>query len=167
MGGIVAMEVIRQAPERITHLALMDTNCEAESDRIKALRQPQIERALDNGLQNVMRDEMKPNYLADGPNQSEVLDLCMDMAMNLGADVFAAQSHALRDRPDQKGTLKKWHKPTLILCGENDRLCPMHRHTLMVELIPLAKLIVVPSAGHLPPLERPDITRTAIENWLH
>ncbi|MFT7370108.1 MAG: pimeloyl-ACP methyl ester carboxylesterase [Octadecabacter sp.] len=167
MGGIVAMEVIRQAPERITHLALMDTNCEAESDRIKALRQPQIERALDNGLQNVMRDEMKPNYLADGPNQSEVLDLCMDMAMDLGPDVFAAQSHALRDRPDQKRTLKNWHKPTLILCGEYDRLCPMHRHTLMVELIPLAKLIVVPSAGHLPPLERPDITRTAIENWLH
>ena len=167
MGGIVAMEVIRQAPDRVTRLALMDTNCEAENDRVKASRGPQIERALANGLQNVMRDEMKPNYLANGPNKPEVLDLCMDMAMSLGPDVFAAQSRALRDRQDQKKTLKNWHKPTLILCGEDDRLCPLHRHTLMVELISLAKLTVVRSAGHLPPLERPEVTRTAIEDWLH
>ncbi|WP_051068054.1 alpha/beta fold hydrolase [Octadecabacter antarcticus] len=167
MGGIVAMEVIRQAPDRITHLALMDTNCEAESDRVKAFRQPQIERALGGGLQSVMRDEMKPNYLADGPNRAKVLDLCMDMAMILGHDVFAAQSNALRDRPDQKDTLKNWCKPTLILCGEDDRMCPLHRHTLMAELMPQATLTVVPNAGHLPPLEQPDVTRTAIERWLH
>jgi pimeloyl-ACP methyl ester carboxylesterase len=167
MGGILAMEVIRQAPDRVTHLALMDTNCEAESDRIKAFRQPQIDRALAGGLEAVMRDEMKPNYLADGPNRADVLDLCMDMALMLGPDVFAAQSRALRDRPDQKETLKNWRKPTLILCGSDDRLCPLHRHTLMAELMPQAVLTVIPKAGHLPPLEQPDATRVALERWLN
>ncbi len=167
MGGIVAMEVIRQAPDRVTHLALMDTNCEAESEKIKAYRQPQIDKALAGNLASVMRDEMKPNYLSDGPNRAVVLDLCMDMAMPLGPEVFAAQSRALRDRPDQKETLKSWHKPTLILCGEDDRLCPLHRHELMRDLIPHATLTMIANAGHLPPLEQPMATKTAVEAWLH
>ena len=166
MGGIVAMEVIRQAPDRVTRLALMDTNCEAETDRIKAMRQPQIDRALAGNLASVMRDEMKPNYLAEGANRAAVLDLCMDMALTLGPDVFARQSRALRDRPDQKLTLAHWHKPTLILCGEHDRLCPLHRHTLMAELMPQATLAIIPNAGHLPPLEQPKPTLDALQNWL-
>lgn len=167
MGGIVAMEVIRQAPDRVRALALMDTNCEAESDKIKAFRQPQIDKVAAGNLTSVMRDEMKPNYLADGPNRAEVLDLCMDMALSLGPDVFIRQSSALRDRPDQKTTLKQWHKPTLILCGEDDRLCPLHRHTLMADLMPQATLEVIKGAGHLPPLEQPQATRAAINRWLH
>jgi pimeloyl-ACP methyl ester carboxylesterase len=166
MGGIIAMEVVRQAPNRVTRLALMDANCEAESDKIKAFRQPQIDKAIAGHLQSVMRDEMKPNYLFDGPNLGDVLDLCMDMAMALGPDVFVDQSRALRDRPDQKETLRAWRKPTLILCGADDRLCPLHRHALMAELMPPATLEVIEKAGHLPPLEQPDATRTAVLDWL-
>jgi pimeloyl-ACP methyl ester carboxylesterase len=122
MGGIVAMEVIRQAPERVTRLCLMDTNCEAETDKIKAMRQPQIDKALAGQLDSVMRYEMKPNYLAAGRRRTDVLDLCMEMALGLGPEVFARQSAALRDRPDQKKTLENWSKPTLILTGAEDRL---------------------------------------------
>ncbi|MCF2871891.1 alpha/beta hydrolase [Octadecabacter sp. G9-8] len=166
MGGIIAMEVIRQAPERVTRLALMDTNCEAESDKIKALREPQIDKAVSGHLKSVMRDEMKPNYLCDGPNRAAVLDLCMDMALTLGPDVFVRQSRALQTRPDQKTTLSTWQKPTLILTGEHDRLCPLHRHTLMADLIPNATLEVIKNAGHLPSLEQPKATRAAMERWL-
>lgn len=166
MGGIIAMEVVRQAPDRITRLALMDTNCEAESDKIKAVRQPQIDKAQAGQLEHVMRDEMKPNYLSGGPNRAKVLDLCLDMALTLGADVFVDQSRALRDRPDQKDTLANWRKPTLILCGEDDRLCPLHRHTLMADLMPQATLSVIMNAGHLPPLEQPEPTAKAIKDWL-
>jgi pimeloyl-ACP methyl ester carboxylesterase len=167
MGGIVAMEVIRQAPDRVTRLALMDTNCEAETDKIKAFRQPHIDRALAGHLDSVMRDEMKPNYLSDGPNRAPVLDLCMDMALALGPEVFVEQSRALRDRPDQKETLATWRKPTLILCGADDRLCPLHRHETMADLMPQATLTIIENAGHLPPLEQPDATREALERWLH
>lgn len=166
MGGIVAMEVIRQAPDRVTRLCLMDTNCEAETEKVKAYRQPQIDKALAGHLESVMRDEMKPNYLATGPRRDDLLDLCMDMALTLGAEVFAAQSRALRDRPDQKQTLENWGKPTLILTGEEDRLCPLHRHELMARLMPQARLTVIPKAGHLPTLERPEMTRAALDSWL-
>jgi pimeloyl-ACP methyl ester carboxylesterase len=165
MGGIVAMEVIRQAPNRVTRLCLMDTNCEAETDQIKALRQPQIDKAMVGELDSVMRDEMKPNYLADGPHRSDVLDLCMEMALDLGPEVFVRQSVALRDRPDQKQTLQNWNKPTLILTGAQDRLCPLHRHELMAELMPQATLTIIQDAGHLPTLERPNATRAALERW--
>lgn len=166
MGGIVAMEVVAQAPERVSRLVLMDTNCEAETDRIKAMRTPQIEKAQAGQLASVMRDEMKPNYLADGPNRTCILDLCMDMALDLGADVFVRQSKALRDRPDQKNTLSRWSKPALVLTGAEDRLCPMHRHTLMADLMADARLEVIDGAGHLPPLERPQETAAALIDFL-
>lgn len=166
MGGIVAMEVIRQAPDRVTKLALMDTNCEAETDSVKQHRVPQMEKAASGRLRAVMRDEMKPNYLADGPHRNAVLDLCMDMALGLGSDVFVRQSKALRDRPDQKKTLRCWTKPALVLTGAQDRLCPLHRHTLMAELMPQADLVVIEGAGHLPPLERPADTARAMQRWL-
>jgi pimeloyl-ACP methyl ester carboxylesterase len=166
MGGIVAMEIIAQAPDRVTHLALMDTNCEAESDRVKAMRAPQIAKAQAGQLASVMRDEMKPNYLAGGPNRADVLDLCMEMALDLGPDVFVRQSRALQSRSDQKMALARWRKPTLVLTGEDDRLCPLHRHELMVDLMPQAQLEVLKGAGHLPPLEQPNATNHAIRAWL-
>lgn len=66
MGGIVAMEVLARAPERVGRLVLLDTNPRAELPEVQMRRGPQIERALSGGLRAVIRDEMKPNYLADG-----------------------------------------------------------------------------------------------------
>ena len=166
MGGIVAMEIMAQAPDRVMRLALMDTNPEAEAEEIATRRGPQMAKVAAGGLAAVMRDEMKPHYLADGPNRGEVLDLCMDMALALGPDVFIAQSKALIDRPDQKDTLKRVTIPTLILTGAEDRLCPRHRHELMAGLVPGAQLTVIDGAGHLPTLEKPDATSAALANWL-
>lgn len=166
MGGIVAMEVIRQAPERITRLALLDTNPKAEAPAIAARREPQIEKVRKGGLRTVMRDEIKPHYLTDGPNTGAILDLCMAMAETVGPDAFVAQSRALQSRPDQQETLRRVNVPTLILCGEDDALCPLHRHTLMHELVPGATLTVIKDAGHLPVLEQPDATNEALSTWL-
>lgn len=166
MGGIVAMEMVRQSPERIVGLCLMDTNPKAEAEAIRAMREPQIARALAGELRSVMRDEMKPNYLHDGPKRQDVLDLCLDMAMGLGSEVFERQSRALQSRPDQQKTLRQVDVPTLVLCGEDDRLCPIHRHELMRDLIQNARLQVIEGAGHLPVLERPDETNEAIARWL-
>jgi pimeloyl-ACP methyl ester carboxylesterase len=79
------------------------------------------------GLERVMREELKPNYLTRGPNYDAILDLCMAMALDLGAEVFERQSIALRDRPDQQETLRHVDVPTLILCGREDALCPVER----------------------------------------
>ena len=166
MGGIVAMEVIRQAPDRVAGLALMDANPLAEAEHVKARRQPQMDRAAAGGLGAVMRDEMKPNYLADGPGRAAILDLCMDMALDLGPDVFIRQSRALHDRPDQCETLRGFDRPALVLCGRDDSLCPVARHELMHALLPDSTLRVIEGAGHLPTLEQPDATTAALRRWL-
>lgn len=166
MGGIVAMEMIAQAPDRIERLALMDTNPLAESPEVQARRKPQIAKAQAGALASVMRDEMKPNYLTQGPNRAAILDLCMNMAMDLGPQVFIRQSIALRDRPDQKDTLRRLSVPTLVLCGRDDALCPVDRHQMMHGLIPGSVLQIIEHAGHLPTLEQPDATTAALTRWL-
>lgn len=166
MGGIVAMEVLRQAPARVERLALLDTNPRAETDEVRARRGPQIERALAGDLALVMRDEMKPNYLADSTGRRAILDLCMAMALALGPEVFARQSRALAARPDQQATLRTFHGPTLILMGEDDRLCPRDRHELMHALIPDSRFVVIAGAGHLPTLEQPEATTAELRRWL-
>lgn len=166
MGGIVAMEIIRHAPERVKRLALMDTNPLPEPDDVRKTRADQVIRVKAGGLQNVMRDELKPNFLANGPRRTDVLDVCMAMALDLGEVTFARQAHAITNRPDQQNTLQQVVVPTLVLTGESDRLCPMDRHTLMHELIPHSTLVVIPNAGHLPTLEQPALTTRAMQQWL-
>ncbi|WP_412554070.1 alpha/beta fold hydrolase [Shimia sp. MIT1388] len=166
MGGIVAMEMLRQARDRIVGLALMDTNPLAESEATKDRRALQIAATLAGDMRRVMREEMKPNYLADGPNQGKILDLCMAMATDLGPDIFVRQSKALRDRKDQTETLRSYSGETLILCGREDSLCPVERHRLMQNLIPGSTLQIVENAGHLPTLEQPRITNAALTRWL-
>jgi pimeloyl-ACP methyl ester carboxylesterase len=166
MGGIVAMELLRRAPDRITRLALMDTNPLAETPVVAAAREPQIIGARTGRLEQVMREEMKPNYLAPGPYRAEVLELVMEMALTLGPEVFVRQSRALQRRRDQQGTLRKCKVPTLILCGAHDMLCPIKRHTFMAELTPYAELVVIEDAGHLPTLECPDQTTAALRKWM-
>ena len=166
MGGIVAMELLRRAPDRITRIALMDTNPLAETLPVAAAREPQIAGVRTGRLEQVMREEMKPHYLAPGLHRGEVLDLVMEMALTLGPEVFVRQSRALQRRRDQQGTLRKCKVPTLVLCGAHDVLCPVKRHTFMAELIPYAKLVVLEIAGHLPTLEAPAETTQALRDWM-
>ncbi len=166
MGGIVAMEVLRQAPNRVSHLALLDTNPLAETPEVKARRLPQMAAVREGRLRHVMRDEMKPNYLADGPRQGAILDLCMEMATDLGPEVFLCQSQALMNRPDQCETLAAYSGKALVLCGRDDGLCPVTRHELMHDLLSNSTLEIIEGAGHLPTLEQPNETTAALFRWL-
>lgn len=166
MGGIVAMEVARMAPDRLAGLILMDTNPLPEPPAKAAEREPQIIAVRTGRLRDVMAEEMKPAYLAPGPQRQEVLDLVLDMAMTLGAEVFVEQSRALQRRPDQQATLRRLRCPALVMCGEEDRLCPVSRHELMAGLLPKATLRVIAGAGHLPTLEQPRAVTAALADFL-
>jgi len=166
MGGIVAMEIVSQAPERVERLALLDTNPLAELPDVLKRRGPQIDAIKNGQLKEIIRDEMKPNYLYDGVRKTEILKLCMDMALDIGPDAFIRQSIALRDRVDQKNTLGSYKRPALVLCGRHDVLCPLERHELMHTLLENSKLEIIEDAGHLPTLEQPKITTTALASWL-
>ena len=166
MGGIVAMEIVSQAPERVERLALLDTNPLAELPDVLKRRGPQIDAIKNGQLKEIIRDEMKPNYLFDGVRKTEILKLCMDMALDIGPDAFIRQSIALRDRVDQKNTLGSYKRPALVLCGRHDVLCPLERHELMHTLLENSKLEIIEDAGHLPTLEQPKITTMALASWL-
>jgi pimeloyl-ACP methyl ester carboxylesterase len=166
MGGIVAMEIIRRVPMRVTRLALMDTTPLSETPVQAATREPQIARAKAGRLAEVMAEDMKPDYLAPGPGRAAVLKSVVQMALDLGPEVYVRQSRALQRRPDQQRTLRGVKVPTLILCGRHDGLCPVRRHDLMAGLVPGAVLEVLEDAGHLPTLETPDATTAALRRWL-
>ena len=166
MGGIVAMEIYSQEPKRIEKLILMDTNPKAELDEVKLKREPQIKDVREGKLLEVMRDEMKPNYLADSENKSSVLDVCMDMALSLGPDVFINQSRALQKRADQLNTIQSINIPVLIMCGSEDKLCTVERHEMMHNMISDSDLKIINNAGHMPTLEQPRETTEVLKEWL-
>ncbi len=166
MGGIIAMELIRIAPERIAGIALMDTNHLPESEATRAERQARMDRAAAGHLREVMRDDLKPLYLAKGADLGSVRDLVMDMALSLGPDVFIDQSRALIGRRDQSDTLRSINVPALVMCGEMDMLCPEERHREIAALIPNARLEVIPGAGHLPNLEQSELTNQKLIEWM-
>ena len=166
MGGIVAMEIYSQEPNRIEKLILMDTNPKAELDEVKLKREPQIREVNKGKLLEVMRDEMKPNYLAESENKRCVLNVCMDMALTLGPDVFINQSRALQSRLDQQNTIQSIKIPVLIVCGSEDKLCPVERHEMMHNMITDSDLKIINNAGHMPTLEQPRETTEVIKEWL-
>ena len=166
MGGIIAMEMVRQQPKLIAGLALMDTNPWAEKPDVKANRQPQIEMANQGEFLDVVANQMASRYGGSITEQPAQLKLVLDMAQSLGKTVFIRQSIALRDRPDQTQTLKSFTGPSIALCGEHDQLCPLDRHQAIVELMPNCQLHVIPNAGHLITLQAPSATNSHLANWL-
>ncbi|MGI9394985.1 MAG: alpha/beta fold hydrolase [Boseongicola sp.] len=166
MGGIVAMEMLRQAPDRIERLALLDTTPLADASENFETRNRQINSVWNGHLAEIMRDELKPAYLVDSDNKNAILQLCTDMAEGLGPQIFEAQSSALRDRADLQAVLAYAPPDTLILHGREDRLCSPERHRLMHRLAPGSSLVSIPDAGHLPTLEQPALTTAALASWL-
>ena len=167
MGGIVAMAMWRQAPERIERLALLDTNFRADTDERRALRNAQMARVTAGELASVLRDELKPNYLARcHRGDPALLDEVLAMGLDLGERCFIRQSMALRDRIDSTDTLATIDCPTLVLCGDEDSLCPVALHEEMAALIPGASLQVVARCGHLSAMEQPEAVNRALQQWL-
>lgn len=168
MGGIVAFEVLRQAPERVARLALLDTNPLPESEDRSTARLELMRIVAAGGLKSVVTERLKPAYLARGSREDQaLLGLIVAMALDLGPAVFARQAQALLERPDSRATLGRIRVPTLVLCGREDALCPVSLHEAMAAAIPGARLVVVDAAGHLPTLERPDAVHTAVCRWLN
>ena len=164
MGGILAFEIWRQSPERVTHIALLDTNPRAELAARQSLRMQQIHTALAGGLREMAIEALKPVYLAEAHrDDQELLTKILDMVMDLGPEVFRTQSLALRDRPNSVPTLATIDCPTLIMCGEEDSICPVEYHEFMAERIPHARLRVIENCGHMSSLEQPEVVTRELQ----
>jgi pimeloyl-ACP methyl ester carboxylesterase len=166
MGGYVAMEIMRQAPERIERLALLDTQARPETPDATERRFALMALAEKGGFTGVA-DRLMPllvhsSRLTDVP----LVDLIKDMAKNVGRDAFLRQQQAIMERPDSRDTLWKIRCPTLVLCGEHDLLTPRDRHEEISAAIRGSTLVVLPGCGHLSTLEKPLEVNRALSAWL-
>jgi pimeloyl-ACP methyl ester carboxylesterase len=165
MGGIVALEMARIAPDRLIGLGLIDTTSHADTRGPQRLRQQDDVRA--GKLEQVVVQELKPNYLAPcHAGDTGLLTLLCDMAMQLGPGVFIAQSEALRTRADLTPTLGALTMPVLLACGAHDALCPPSVHHEMANLISQAHLHIVADAGHILSLEQPQAFAGLLSQFL-
>ena len=165
MGGILAFEIWRQAPERVTHMALIDTTPYPDTPTKRITRLEQINIAIQGGLRELAIESLKPVYLAEcNRDDEELLDVILDMALTMGPATFEKQSLALKDRMDSVPTLATISCPTAVICGKEDLLCPVDAHELMAREIPDATLTVINDCGHIATLERPDAVTRALQN---
>ena len=167
MGAIVAVEMAVRAPERIAGLVLIGYNATADLPERAAHRPVQQAEVLAGGLERVLVEELKPNYLsAANRGDAALLDLLRAMGLGLGPDVFVRQSEALRLREDRRPALAGLGCPVLYMCGLEDRLCPPVWHRQWMDMTPDSQLAIVAGAGHMLPLEAPGPFSATISQWL-
>jgi len=166
MGGYVAHEIMRQAPERVERLALIDTSARPDTAEQTKTRGELI-RLSQTGKFKGVTPRLLPNLIHPSRlKDPSVADVVLQMADRTGQDGFIRQQTAIMGRLDSRGDLAAIRVPTLVLCGRQDLLTPPALHEEMAAGIAGAKLVVVDECGHLAPLERPEAVTAAMRQWL-
>jgi pimeloyl-ACP methyl ester carboxylesterase len=166
MGGYVAMEVLRQAPERVSRLALLDTSArpdtpEARQDRERLITLAEVGR-FEDILARLWPRLVHPDRQSDAELKAELLS----MMREAGAESYVRQQRAIMARPDSRPLLPGIEIPTLVIVGDGDAITPPDIAREMAEMIEWASLVVIPGAGHLSALEKPDLVTQAMRLWL-
>lgn len=166
MGGYIAQEIMRQAPERVTHLALLDTSARSDSPEQHARRLGLIELAEKGEFKGVT-PRLLPLFIHPARLEDEPLThTVMEMAETVGKDAFLRQQKAIMGRPDGRADLRRIACSTLVLCGRQDVLTPVELHEEIASLVPGARFTVIEDCGHLSTLEKPRSVATAFRQWL-
>ncbi len=171
MGGRVALEVARLAPERVEKIILMDTGYlprqhGAAGDTEKAGRMALLDVATRQGVRAMGKEWVKGMVHPDRLNNAPLIDAILGMFERKTAERFARQQHALLSRPDASPALRALRVPTLLLCGRQDSWASVAQHTAMQVLVPHAQLSVIEDAGHMVLMERPEATVQALHQFL-
>lgn len=167
MGGIVALEMVRQAPSRMAGLALIGTNPGADLPERAAARPIHQQRVRGGALETILRDELMPLYLTEANRKNVSLtEPIVQMALDMGEEVFVSQSEALRQRGDNWQVLQSLEQPVFVACGDQDALCPPEWHRRMAEALPQAELHVIPNAAHMLPLEQPELLGGLLRDYI-
>jgi len=165
MGGYVALEIMRQAPERITALALLDTSARPDTPEATEGRHALMARA-ETDFPGVI-DTLRQRLMTPEHSQAETSGgVFATMAADLGPSVFQQQQRAIMNRIDSRPFLPRITCPTLVLCGREDLVTPVAVHQEMAEAIPDAHEAVVEDCGHLSTLEQPQHVLNLLIGWL-
>jgi pimeloyl-ACP methyl ester carboxylesterase len=166
MGGYCAMEVMRQAGNRVTHLVLLDTGARADSPEQQSRRRELIELAEKGEFQGVtprlLPLFLHPEHLKD----KALVERVTAMAGRIGKDAFLRQQRAIMTRIDSRPSLADIKCPTLVLCGRQDILTPPALHEEISALIPGSRLELIDDSGHLSTMEQPAAVTALMRCWL-
>lgn len=170
MGGRIAMEIYRRAPERISHFVLLDTAIHAIAEGEVGKQERDGRMSLLNKAQSEGMREMGRKWATNmvHPHQvdTEVFEDLLDMIARKNPEIFAAQINALLERPDAESVLETVSCPTSIICGQEDRWSPASRHKKMAEIIPQSSLHIIPYCGHMSTMECPEAVGEVLKNLL-
>lgn len=167
IGGYVALEIMRRAPERIERLALLDTQARPETPQATERRKALIALAQTGRFEEAAERLIPVVFDSVNIVDPALHAFYRTMAKNVGADAFLRQQKAILSRVDSRPWLAAIRCPTLVLCGIHDLLTPLNRHEELAAGILGAKLVVVPGAGHSSLIERPYEVGYALSNWLN
>jgi pimeloyl-ACP methyl ester carboxylesterase len=166
MGGRVALEAYRQAPERVSRLALLDTGCgPAAADEAES-RGRLVRQATADGIGAIAETWARPMIAPSRQDDAHLLNVILEMVGRMSATTYDGQTRALLTRPDATPLLSLIRCPTMLVCGKQDAWSPPERHERMADLIPASRLRLIDDCGHMSPMERPAQVLAALEEWL-
>jgi pimeloyl-ACP methyl ester carboxylesterase len=167
MGGYVAMEVMRQAPERVQRLALLDTSARPDTPEASQDRKRLIALA-EAGRFEEIHAALWPRLVHPDHRGDRLLqEIMLEMMRETGVEAYVRQQRAIMARPDSRPSLPGIEIPTLVLVGEGDAITPPEIAREMAEMIEWASLVVIPEAGHMSTLEQPERVTQALQLWLN
>jgi pimeloyl-ACP methyl ester carboxylesterase len=166
MGGRVALEVVRRAPDRVRGLALLNTGVHPLRDGEVANRGELVRIAREQGMTAVAAAWLPPMMGATPARVAQLLPLLTAMVERATPESFAGQIQALLERPNAQAVLASISVPTLLVSGTRDTWSPVEQHRDMQRQIPQATLVAINDAGHLAPIEQPAAVAAALREWL-
>ena len=165
LGGRIALEVVRRAPTRIIGLALLNTGIHPRRAHEWAARGRLVELGRNSGMTAVATEWLPPMMGASPTRVAEVMPKLIRMVESNTPESFAAQTRALLERPDASSVLPMIGVPTLLMSGTADTWSPLAQHEEMRRHIRRAQLVPVAEAGHMAPVEQPELVAAALDTW--
>jgi pimeloyl-ACP methyl ester carboxylesterase len=167
MGGYVAWQFWRRHADRLRALVLCDTRAVADSPQAQAARRQLAEEILGHGTERAA-EAMLPKLLAPQTyaEQPEVVEAVRQTVLGNNPRGLAAALRGMAMRPDMTAELARIDRPALLVVGQEDLISTVDEMGAIAAAMPRARLVVIPGAGHLPPLEQPERFRAALEGFL-
>jgi pimeloyl-ACP methyl ester carboxylesterase len=166
MGGRVALEIWRKAPERISALALLNTGVHPTRETEFDSRGLLVRLARRQGMAALAAEWLPPMMGAPADRVAQVMPTLTAMVQRFTPETFAGQINALLWRPDARAVLPSITVPTLLLSGTNDTWSSLSQHAEMQRAVSGSRLVEIAGAGHMSPIERPDAVARALKGWL-
>jgi pimeloyl-ACP methyl ester carboxylesterase len=166
LGGYIALEIWRQARERVARLALLDTSARPETPALTEARQERAALVRAGRFREAAEHYLPQLFHPSRAGDAALRATYLRMAEDCGPDVFLRHIEAIIARPDSRPDLPAIGCPTLVLVGDSDGITPPAHAREMADAIPGARLVVVPECGHMSPMERPEAVARALGEWL-